>query len=137
MYSFHSFIISFSASNIIFPSKKIFNIIKEIDDNILPLYIPAPFYNKKILINTSEEREDTNKFNTVLDKIENSINKINQRVKIKETDFGSYSERFTGITAFYFEAYRLKEEDNLIPLEKRFINLAIKMQNLGVYPEES
>lgn len=38
---------NFSASNIIFPSKKIFNIIKEIDDNILPLYIPAPFHNKK------------------------------------------------------------------------------------------
>lgn len=128
---------TFRASNIIFPSKKIFNIIKEIDDNILPLYIPAPFHNKKILINTSEEREDTNKFNIVLDKIENTINKIKQRVKIKETDFGSYSKRFPGITAFYFEAYKLKEEDNLIPLEKRFINLAIKMQNLGVYPEES
>ena len=96
-----------------------------------------PFIIKKILINTSEEREDTNKFNIVLDKIENTINKIKQRVKIKETDFGSYSKRFPGITAFYFEAYKLKEEDNLIPLEKRFINLAIKMQNLGVYPEES
>ena len=128
---------TFSASNIIFPSEKIFNIIKEIDDNILPFYIPAPFHNKKILINTSEEREDTNEFNIVLDKIENSINKIKQRVKIKETDFGSYSKRFPGITAFYFEAYKLKEEDNLIPLEKRFINLAIKMRNLGVYPMET
>ena len=128
---------TFSASNIIFPSEKIFNIIKEIDDNILPFYIPAPFHNKKILINTSEEREDINKFNIVLDKIENSINKIKQKIKIKEIDYSSYSKRFPGITAFYYEAYKLKEEDNLSPLEKRFINLAIKMQNLGVYPMET
>ena len=49
----------------------------------------------------------------------------------------NYSKRFSGITAFYFEAYKLKEEDDLIPLEKRFINLAIKMQDLGVYPVEN
>ena len=71
---------TFSASNIIFPSEKIFNIMKEIDNNILPLYIPAPFHNKKILMNSSEEREDINKFNIVLDKIENSINKIKQKI---------------------------------------------------------
>lgn len=48
-----------------------------------------PFIIKKILINTSEEREEINKFNIVLDEIENSITKIKQRVKIKETHFGS------------------------------------------------
>lgn len=128
---------TFSASRIIFPSKKIFNIIREIDNNILPLYIPAPSYIKQKLINTSEERETITKFNKALDKIEKSINKIKRKVKIKEIDYPAYSERFPGITAFFCEAYKLKEEDKLIPLEKRFINIAIKMQDLGVYPVEN
>ena len=46
---------TFSASNIIFPSKETFKIIKEIENNILSLYTPLPLFRRK-LINTSEER---------------------------------------------------------------------------------
>ena len=125
---------TFSASNIIFPSKKIFNNIKDIDKNILSLYTPTPPCFKQKLINFSSERDSITKFNNALDKVEESINKIKQKVKIKEIDYPAFSERFPGIAAFFCEAYKLKEEDKLIPLEKRFINLAIKMQDLGVYP---
>ena len=127
---------TFSASNIIFPSKEIFNYIRDIDNNILYLYTPTPPCFKQRLINISSERETITKFNNTLNKVEKSINKIKQKVKIKEIDYPAFSERFPGIAAFFCEAYKLKEEDKLIPLEKRFINLAIKMQDLGVYPME-
>ena len=128
---------TFSASNIIFPSKKIFNIIRDIDNNILPLYSPLPHCFKQKLINISPERETITNFNKALNRVEKSINKIKQKVKIKEIDYPAFSERFPGIAAFFCEAYKLKEEDELIPLAKRFINLAIKMQDLGVYPVEN
>lgn len=128
---------TFSASNIIFPSKKIFNIIRDIDNNILPLYSPLTHCFKQKLINISPERGTITNFNKALNRVEKSINKIKQKVKIKEIDYPAFSERFPGIEAFFCEAYKLKEEDELIPLEKRFINLAIKMQDLGVYPVEN
>ena len=125
---------TFSASNIIFPSKEIFKIIKDIENNILSLYTPLPSYCSQKLINYSEERDTITTFNNALDKIEKSVNKIKKKVKIKEIDYPAFSERFPGIAAFFCEAYKLGEEDKLIPLEKRFINIAIKMQDLGVYP---
>lgn len=112
---------TFSASNIIFPSKKIFNIIRDIDNNILPLYSLLPPCFKQKLINISPERETITNFNKALNRVEKSINKIKQKVKIKEIDYPAFSERFPGIAAFFCEAYKLKEEDELIPLEKRFI----------------
>lgn len=128
---------TFSASNIIFPSKKIFNIIRDIDNNILPLYSLLRTCFKQKLINISPERETITNFNKALNRVEKSLNKIKQKVKIKEIDYPAFSERFPGIAAFFCEAYKLKEEDELIPLEKRFINLATKMQDLGVYPVEN
>ena len=102
---------TFSASNIIFPSKKIFNIIRDIDNNILPLYLPLPPCFKQKLINISPERETITNFNKALNRVEKSINKIKQKVKIKEIDYPAFSERFPGIAAFFCEAYKLKEED--------------------------
>ena len=128
-------ITTFRASNMIFPSEKIYKNIKDIDNIIRSLYIPAPTCSPYILINCSPARDTINKFNHALDKVEESINKIKQKVKIEEIADSSFNETFLGTAAFLYEAHKIEEKARE-PLEKRFVNLAIRMWDLGVYPTE-
>ena len=128
-------ITTFRASNMIFPSEKIYKSIKDIDNNLKSLYMPAPVCSLYILINCSSARNSITKFNLALDKVEESINKIKQKVKIEEIDDSSFSETFLGITAFLYEAHEIKKKARE-PLEKRFVNLAIRFWDLGVKPKE-
>ena len=129
-------ITTFRASNMIFPSEKIYKNIKDIDNNLRSLYMLAPTFSPYTLINCSSARDSITKFNHALDKVEVSINKIKQKVKIKEIEDSAFSETFLGIAAFLYEAYNIEEKAKE-PLEKRFVNLAIRLWNLGVRPIEN
>ena len=120
----------------IFPSEKIYKNIKDIDNNLRSLYMLAPTFSPYTLINCSSARDSITKFNHALDKVEVSINKIKQKVKIKEIEDSAFSETFLGIAAFLYEAYNIEEKAKE-PLEKRFVNLAIRLWNLGVRPIEN
>ena len=128
-------ITTFRASNMIFPSEKIYKNIKDIDNNLRSLYMLAPTCSPNILINYSPVRDSITKFNHALDKVEVSINKIKQKVKIKEIDDSAFNTTFLGIAAFFHEAYDIEEKAKE-PLEKRFVNLAIRLWDLGVCPME-
>ena len=127
---------AFRASNIIFPSEKIYKNIKDIDNILKSLYMLAPVCSPYTLINCSSARDSITKFNNALDKVDVSINKIKQKVKIKEIVDSSFDETFLGITAFLYEAYSIEEKARE-PLEKRFVNLAIRLCNLVVYHVEN
>ena len=125
----------FRASNMIFPSEKIYKNIKDVDNNLRSLYIPAPVCSPFTLINCSSARNSITKFNHALDKVEESINKIKQKVKIEEIDDSPFNETFLGITAFLYEAHNIEEKARE-PLEKGFVNLARRLWDLRVYPKE-
>ena len=116
-------ITTFRASNMIFPSEKIYKNIKDIDNILRSLYIPAPACSPYTLINCSSARNSITNFNHALDKVEESINKIKQKVKIEEIADSSLNETFLGITAFLYEAHNIEEKARE-PLEKKFVNLA-------------
>ena len=97
------------------------------------LHMPAPSCSPYTLINCSSTRNSITKFNHAPDKVEESINRIKQKVKIVEIPDSSFNETFLGITAFLYEAHDIEEKAKE-PLEKRFVNLAIRLWNLGVYP---
>ena len=124
------------ASNMIVPSEKIYKNIKDIDNNLRSLYMIAPTCSPYILVNCSPVRNSITKFNHALDKVEESINKIKQKVKIEEITNSSFNETFLGITAFLYETYDIEEKARE-PLEKRFVNLALRLWDLGVYPTET
>ena len=126
---------NFRARNMIFPSEKIYKNIKDIDNIIRSLYMPAPTCSLYTLKNCSPVRESITKFNHALDKVEESINRIKQKVKIEEIADSSFNETFLGIAAFLYEAHKIEEKARE-PLEKRFVNLAIRLWDLGVYPTE-
>ena len=95
----------------------------------------APTCIPYILINYSPVRDSITKFNHALDKVEVSINKIKQKVKIKEIDDSAFNTTFLGIAAFFYEAYDIEEKAKE-PLEKRFVNLAVRLWDHGVCPME-
>ena len=67
----------FTENDIIFPSKKNYKNIKNIDNTILSLlYTQARYFEECLLVSCSEMRNSINKFNKALDQVENSINKI-------------------------------------------------------------
>ena len=123
----------FTENDLIFPSKKIYENIKNIDNTILSLlYTKAPYVEECILVSCSEIRNSTNKFNKALDEIENSINTIG-KVKITETELYSFISEFPAISEFYIEASVL-ENMTKTPIQKRFYDIAIKLWDKGVYP---
>ena len=125
---------TFTESDIIFPSKKIYENIKKIDNTILSLlYTQAPYFEECILISCSEMRNSTNKFNKALNEVENSINTI-KKVKITETEPYSFIKEFPAISQFYIEPSVLENMTNT-PIQKRFYDIAIKLWDKGVYPK--
>ena len=110
----------FKKWNIIYPSKKIFNELKNIEKNIKPFYnkIPNNFSHNYI---PSFYRN----INT-LNKIEESVNKL-QKAKIIDEDC-SFHEEFPINSSFLYEAYYFEEvakDSN----SKKFINIANKLFN--------
>ena len=100
------------------------------------LYMLAPVCSPYILINCSPARNSITKFNHALDKVELSINKIKQKVNIKEIEDSAFSKTFLGIAAFFYESHNIEEKAKE-PLKKRFVNLAIRLWDLGVRPIEN
>ena len=128
-------ITTFRARNMIFPSEKIYKNIKDIDNILRSLYMPTPACSPHTLINCSSARDSMTNFNHALDKVEESINRIKQKVKIEEIAASSFNETFLGITAFLYQVYDI-EEKAIEPLEKTFFNLAIRLWDRRVYPME-
>ena len=125
---------TFTENDIIFPSKKIYENIKNINNTILSLlYTKAPYFKECFLVSCSEMRNSINKFNKALDQVENSISKI-KKVKISETVPFSFINEFPAISQFYIEASVL-ENMTKTPIQKRFYDIAIKLWDEGVYPK--
>lgn len=64
------------------------------------------------------------------------MNRIKQKVKIEEIADSSFDETFLGIRVFLHEACDIEEKAKE-PLEKRFVNLAIRLVDLGICPTEN
>ena len=82
-------------------------------------------------INYSLTRENVDNFNTILDRVEERIDRLNERVKFVETDDSAFNEEFPGIIDFLNEASELSENSEK-QFEKRFIKLAQKLWDLGI-----
>ena len=125
---------SFTENDLIFPSKKFYENIKNIDNTILSLlYTKAPYFEECLVVSCSEMRNSINNFNKALDQVENSISKI-KKVKISKTVSYSFINEFPAISQFYIEGSVL-ENMNKTPIQKRFYNLAISLWDKGVYPK--
>ena len=70
---------TFTKNNIIFPSKKIYENIKDIDNNLKSLYIRAPVWCSYTFIPRSPARSSLTKFNRALDIVDESINEIKKK----------------------------------------------------------
>ena len=120
---------------LVFPSRFVFSTIESIDRNLRFLYSPAPPNSLWQTINYSTVRDDDEEFDAILDRVEERINRFNEKVEIIETDDEAFNKEFLGIIYFLYEA-------NDLPLnsekhfEKRFINLANRLWELGIQPGE-
>ena len=124
----------FTENDLIFPSKKFYENIKNIDNTVLSLlYTKAPYFEECLVVSCSEMRNSINNFNKALDQVENSISKI-KKVKISKTVSYSFINEFPAISQFYIEGSVL-ENMNKTPIQKRFYNLAISLWDKGVYPK--
>ena len=125
---------TFTEDDLIFPSKKIYENIKKINNTISLLYTQAPGFEECKLVNCSEMRNSKNKFNKALDEIENSINTI-KKVKITQTEPYSFMNKFPAIFEFFLEAGALGII-NKTPIQKRFYDLSERLAKLlDIYPK--
>ena len=125
---------SFTENDLIFPSKKFYENIINIDNAILSLlYTKAPYFEECLVVSCSEMRNSINNFNKALDQVENSISKI-KKVKMSKTVSYSFINEFPARSQFYIEGSVL-ENMNKTPIQKRFYNLAISLWDKGVYPK--
>ena len=111
---------SFTENDLIFPSKKFYENIKNIDNTILSLlYTKAPYFEECLVVSCSEMRNSINNFNKALDQVENSISKI-KKVKISKTVSYSFINEFPAISQFYIEGSVL-ENMNKTPIQKKIL----------------
>ena len=111
---------AFKNWSIIYPSKKVYNELKTIENNIKPFYKSLP----KIF----SHNYTRSFFRTIerLNKIEESVNKF-KKTKIIDED-GTFHENFPAISSFLYEAYYF-EESVKKSSDKKFINIAQKLYN--------
>lgn len=117
---------TFTESDVIFPSKKIYENIKELDDIILSLlYTKIHKLNYCYLLNFSIMRLPYSKFDNALEAIENEIKNI-KKVKIEEKKPLSFANKFLAITKFILEASDLcnKKKNHT---EQRFHDIAVEL----------
>ena len=125
----------YEINNLIFPSRHVFTTIKSIDKNVRFLCSPDPSNSLWPRINYSPARDDKEGFDAILDRVEERINRFNEKVKIIEEDDAALNQQFLGIIDFLYEAYDLPE-NNEKHFEKRFFNLANRLWDLGIHPGE-
>ena len=126
---------NYKVNDLIFPSKFVFSTIESIDRNLRILYSPAPPKSLWPTINYSTVRDDEEEFDSILDRVEEQIDRINEKVKIIETDDAAFNKSFLGIIDFLYEANDLPSNSEK-HFEKRFINLANRLWELGIHPGE-
>ena len=124
----------YKSKNLVFPSRFVFSTIESIDRNLRIIYSKAPPNSGRDRINYSTVRDDEEEFDTILDRVEeriNRINKINGKVKIIETDDAAFNRTFLGIMDFLYEASVLPSNSEN-HFEKRFIDLANRLWEMGI-----
>ena len=129
--------------NLIFPSRLVFSTIESIDRNLRILYSKAPPNSFWRTINYSAVRDDEEEFDSFLDRVEERIDRFNEKVNVRETDDSAFNKMFIGITDFLYEAYDFEnnKEDRYSKktpeyIKERFINLANRLWKLGINPCE-
>ena len=95
----------FKKWKIVYPSKKVYDDLKNIEKNIKPLYKPTPTCCSYYFISLPSLRFS---FIDRLDKIEESINNF-KRSNIEDIDC-SFHEEFPAIASFIYEAYYYEEK---------------------------
>ena len=130
-------------NNLIFPSRNIFSTIESINKNLDFFYSPSTNNSLWPTINYSPVRDDNEEFDSILDRVEELINRIKEKVDIRETDDAAFNQEFLGIVNFLYEAsdFEYKTEDELSKqtpeyIKKRFISISHKLWELGVHPGE-
>ena len=111
----------FKKWNIVYPSKKVYNDLKNIEKNIKPLYKPTPTICSYSFIILPSLRFS---FIETLDKIEKSVNNF-KKAKIEDIDC-SFHEEFPA--SFIFEAYYFEEKVKNLN-DKKFVNIALKLND--------
>ena len=86
-------------------------------------------------INYSAARDNDENFDDILDRIEERIDRFNEKVKIIETDDSAFNEEFPGIVDFLYEASDLPENSKK-HFEKRFIYISKRLWDKGIHPIE-
>ena len=110
----------FKKWNIIYPSKKVYNEIKNIEKNI------KPFYNNLPSISSYHYTPAFYRTIEMLNKIEECVNKF-KKTKIIDNDV-NFHEEFPAISSFLYEAYYFEETVNDTN-GKKFINIAQNLLN--------
>ena len=131
----------YKVDHIICPSKFVLGTIESIDRNLRFFYSRAPRDSLRLRINYSSVRDDNEKIDNFLDRVEERIDRFYEKVKIKETDDAAFNKKFIGIIDFFNEAYDFEnntadELSKQMPeyIKKRFIYLADRLWKLGIHP---
>ena len=130
-------------NDLIIPSIYVFSNIESIDIKLRKLYSEAPINGRLITISYSSKRDDEEEFVSILDEVEELIDRFYKKINVRETDDSAFNKMFYGITNFLYEAYGYenKQEDiysKKTPeyIKERFINLANRLWKLGINPCE-
>ena len=110
----------FKKWNIIYPSKKVYNELKTIENNITPFYNKLPNISSYYCTPSFYRDTDT------LIKIEKSVNKFKKTNLIDEDC--SFHEEFPAISSFIYEAYYY-EDSVRNSSDKKFIDIANNLFN--------
>ena len=113
----------FKKFNIVYPSNKVYNELKTIENNIKPLYKPTPKFSSYYFISLPSIRFS---FIDTLDKIEKSVNNF-KKAKIEDIDC-SFHEEFPAISSSIYEAYYYEEKVKNVN-DKKFVNIALKLND--------
>ena len=127
--------VNYKINNLIFSSRLEYQTVESIDRNLKFLYSPAPSNSLCSTINYSLTRDNVDNFNAILDRVEERIDRFNEKVKIIETDDSAFNEEFPGIVDFLYEASDLPENSEKY-FEKRFIHISKRLWDKGIHPIE-
>ena len=125
---------NYEVGDIIFPSKFIYKTIKRIDRNLRKLYSPGSEETDWLAENYSPVRDDIEKFNTILDKVDNLLDvlkSIDEKdssiyfyLRKDQTTENSFLDKFEGIlnciNEHWFGERQNNHEDRIIDIAKRF-----------------
>ena len=135
---------SYKEDNLIFPSRFVYSTIASIDRNLRILYSPSINNEFWATIRYSPVRDDEEEFEAILDRVEERINRINGKVKIRETTDAAFNQLFMGIIDFLYEASDFEDNtDDVLAksktpeyIKKRFIDLTNRLWEMGISPSE-